>query len=386
MKKELLKIVLLLFVTTGILMSCSDNDSDESQVVRVLESNGVFVVSSGNSDNSINGSVTYYDYSSQTASSLGSFSTVGGSFDRHSCDAVVYGNKLYVTVTTENTIYVSDVKSGQTLATLSTTALMGENNGLGPRRITAALGNIYVSTQGGYVAAIDTASYQLTKTYQAGSDPEGMCIANGKLYVANSNNGQQQSSSISVIDLTTGANTSYFDTNIRNPQEIAVIGDAIYYLDLGTVDELGGMQTDNGVYCIEGDSIRKIMDATAMAVGTSKDYEGNTSVCIYSYNLPQGYSNADYVAYSLSLHQTWYYLFDAVDNPCGIGIDPLTSQVFIASTYVKTGKYAWDRVPDYTSPGYVAVFDENGVEQKRFDCGVNPVHFAFNVGVRQVEI
>jgi DNA-binding beta-propeller fold protein YncE len=170
--------------------ACSDNDKHESQTLRVLQDNGVFVISGGDIQSLTKGIITYYDYATQAPATLGSFVTAGGSLvDRYDCDVVAYGTKAYVLASVENTVYVYDAKSGQMLTSLSTTAMMGEGSGLGPRRITAATGKIYVSTQGGYVAAIDTASYQLIHTYQAGSRPEGISVAGNYLYVANGDDG-----------------------------------------------------------------------------------------------------------------------------------------------------------------------------------------------------
>ena len=72
MKKELLKVALVLFAASSLLMSCSDNDDHEAQTVRVLQNKGVFVVSAGNDESFTQGSITYYDYATQASSTLDS--------------------------------------------------------------------------------------------------------------------------------------------------------------------------------------------------------------------------------------------------------------------------------------------------------------------------
>jgi hypothetical protein len=385
MKKKLLEVAMPLFMIASLLISCSDNDNHESQQVRVLQNNGVFVVSSGYSESFAKGCITYYDYTTKAPSTLDSLMTVAGSFDENrNCDAVVYGSKLYVVVSSENMVYVRDVKSGQLLVSLSTIALMGEGSGLGPRRVTAALGNIYVSTQSGYIAAIDTANYQLAKTYKAGSMPEGITIAGTKLYVTNSDGGRQRSPSISVIDLNTGSSSTIIHENIRYPQDIAVIGDAIYYLDLGTMDQENSWQLDNGVYCIQGDSVVKVVDATGMAVGNVTDKNG-TSVCIYTYNKPLGVGYADYWTYNVKTRGTTYFTSVEDADPSAIGVDPITGDVFIAFSWMK--KIGWATyVPDYTRNGFVSTFGTDGVVKDNFDCGIRPAGFAFYVGVKYVDV
>jgi hypothetical protein len=291
-----------------------------------------------------------------------------------------------VVVSSQNVIYVRDAKSGQTLTSLNTTALMGEGSGLGPRRITAASGNLYVSTKGGYVAAIDTTNYQLAQTYKVGSYPEGLTVAGSKLYVANSDDGRHQSPSISVIDLVTGSATTITHENIRHPQEVAAIGNAIYYLDLGTVDESGSRQSDNGVYRIEGDSIVKVVDATGMAVG-NYTYKNETTVRIYTYNKPLGTDFADYWYYDANTRETMYFTSIEDAEPAAIAVDPLSEEVFIAFNQVNRPSI-WDPpVPDYTKGGFVNIYNVNGgTEKATFSCGIRPVVFAFYVGVKYVEV
>ena len=387
MRKEMLKVGTMLLLAAGLSMSCSDNDEHETQQVRVLQNNGVFVLTSGNSETFAKGALSYYDYATQTASTLDSLITAGGVFlSRRTCDAVVYGSRLYVVVSPENTIYVRDVKSGRMLTSFSTTDLMGTSNGFAPRRITAAQGNVYVSTQAGYVAAIDTVGYQIVRTYQAGSFPEGISVTGSKLYVANSDDGRHQSPSISVIDLVTGTATTITHENIRHPQEVAAIGNAIYYLDLGTVDESGSRQSDNGVYRIEGDSIVKVVDATGMAVG-NYTYKNETTVRIYTYNKPLGTDFAEYWYYDANTRETMYFTSIEDAEPAAIAVDPLSEEVFIAFNQVNRPSI-WDPpVPDYTKGGFVNIYNVNGgTEKATFSCGIRPVVFAFYVGVKFVEV
>lgn len=74
--------------------------------------------------------------------------------------------------------------------------------------------------------------FQKKDEYKAGPYPEGVAVNRGYLYVANSDYGNGNAS-ISVINLSTKATTEIKNENIRNPQEIAVAGSDIYYLDWG---------------------------------------------------------------------------------------------------------------------------------------------------------
>jgi hypothetical protein len=128
----------------------------------------------------------------------------------------------------------------------------------------------------------------------------------------------------------------------------------------------------------------KVAEGTAMAVGTVPTDDGN-AVAIYTFNLPLGNSYADYWVYNVSTKEAQYFTFTGVDHPCAIGVDPMTGQVLIASDQVrKINK--WTTAPDYELPGYVSIYGTDGIEKKRFDCGIRPKRFAFNIGVKYVEI
>lgn len=372
--------LLLCCLGIGLLSACSDDDDNESQTVRVMESNGIYVIGSGNSEEAIGGSVTYYDYSTKTAADF-LLKNGGTALAGDASDAILYGAKLYVVLPSQNRINIYDAASGRQLNTIGATAGTGTF-----RRITAAHGHIYVSHTGGEVLAYDTVQFQLSNTYQAGSYPEGIAVDNGKLYVANSDNGQELAPSISVIDLGSGTVRTITDEHIKCPQEIAAIGNQIYYLDQGTKVEALNMQSGNGVFCIQGDSIAKVVDATAMAVGMGTDTDGSQGICIYTYNQPLGYTVADYWVYNTDTRNSRYFTFTGVDYPCAIGVDPLTNNVLIASVQVTTGVNVWQRYPDFTSPGYVSIYDTDGAVKSMFDCGVGPVRFAYNIGIKNVEL
>ena len=80
-----------------------------------------------------------------------------------------------------------------------------------PRFITFAKGKAYVSAYGsslnGFVAEIDTATYEISRTVEVGRQPEQLAVVDGKIYVANagwvspSGIAPDYETSLSVIDL-----------------------------------------------------------------------------------------------------------------------------------------------------------------------------------------
>ena len=130
--------------------------TDTTKADTVAYSNGVFIVGSGNQYNKINGSLTYFDYAKGTATTNLFKEVNGRELGVTANDGLVYGSKMYIAVDGENVVEVMDATTCKSLRQISTTTLMGEAEGVNPRRIVAKDGCIFVSTYGGYVAVIDT--------------------------------------------------------------------------------------------------------------------------------------------------------------------------------------------------------------------------------------
>lgn len=353
----------------NLLTGCSENDSEDNIPAMVTITKGVFVVNNGSSYQSIDGSLTYLDYTSSTVNQdiykLANGKSLGGTPN----DVIVYGQKVYVAGSDEHTIFVLDVRNGKELKLLRTTDLLGVEEGKTPRRIVAYGDKVYFTTYGGYVAAIDTIDFNLQSKYQVGSAPEGLTIVgNGKdqgtLYVANSDYGYGNGS-ISKIDLTTGNVTEIKNDKVKNPQEIAVAGDALYVLDWGQYSDDWTQQLDAGVYMISGnDASLVVPNATGMAVAGNK---------IFTFNDPWGGSGATYCTYDINSNQTTTLDLSGdsahrLISPCAISIDHMTGHIYIASRQLDpdTG------YPSYTLPGFVNVYTFYGEFLESFNAGVEP--------------
>lgn len=371
MKKYLLSFAVMLMGTP--LFTACDNDNENHGSGTVVVSDGVYVVCSGNMASGIDGALTYYDYANNQTFVDAFKSANGKSLGMTVNDALRYGNKLYIVVDGEHTVFVTDAKSLRLLATIDMTAptMLGEEGGVSPRRITADGGNIYVSTFGGYVAAIDTVNYALTKKYKAGSYPEGVAVANGILYVANSDYGNGNAS-ISRINLQTGEDTPLVNENVRNPQTIAIAGLDIYFLDYGQYGPAPTYAQEHaGVYCATGNIVRQLVpNATAM---------GTAGYAIYTINAPYGGPAPTYSIYNIQ--SGTLSSFDPVDieYPAAIEVDPVQGNVIIAS-YQKSGEWA-----DYAANGYVNIYDATVTSKKAsFECGVGPQRIVINLGTKYV--
>ncbi len=381
MRKYLLSFAVMM--GTALLTGClSDDDNKNSSSVDYVVTKGALIINNGNTASKIDGSLTFLDFGTspvtvqQNVYKMANGVSLGGTPN----DVYVYGNKIYITGSDENVVFVLNKSDFKQIKKISTIADMGEAEGVTPRHLKAYDGKVYVTTYGGYVGVIDTLSLNVTNMYKVGSAPEGMAFGGTSdtdvsLYVANSDYGNGNGS-ISKITLATGTITEIKNEKIHNPQQLAVSGNMIYVLDWGYYDE-NWNQKEAGVYLINGSTVSLVIpDATGMAA--SGQY-------IVTYNYPYGSSTISYSVYNAAYNMTASYLLSGgnpIASPCAISIDSNTGYVFLASRTMDpdTG------YPSYTTPGYLNIYDGSGqfVSGTTYTTGVEPHAIAFTHGYETI--
>lgn len=377
MKKYLLSIAVL--VSALIFTGC-EKDKGRS-VITIPVTTGAMVVCGGNVGGNIPSSVTYIDYATGAATQNQFYANNHRELGQTANDAIVYGQKMYIVVTGENTVEAVDLKTMKSTQ-IRLVDQIGEK-GNSPRCVTAADGMIYVSTYGssqsdwtehttsgnGYVAAIDTLNFTVKSTFVAGSYPEGLTIYENYLIVANSDYSMGTKASISVIDMTTGKDEPVTDDLITNPTKVAAAYDGIYVLDGGNYADVAA-----GVRKITNSSVTTLFDATfASFIGSN----------IYACNCPWGTTPVDFIVYSVQTgaKNTYPSGVNRYFYPNVITADPVTGHIFIGSF----NKNDEDGKTAYKSNGYVIEYTENGTKMAEYDCGVSPNAIVFPYEYRQVE-
>ena len=393
MKKYLLSLAVMAMGAT-LLTGCLGDDSKGSDTpAEIPVTKGVFIINNGNYYSSIDGSLTYINYATMTPSAQQNvYQTVNGeSLGGTPNDVIVYGQKVYIVGSDENTIFVLDARNSKELKKVSTTALLGDAEGRTPRRIAAFEDKVYFTTYGdgdkGYVAAIDTTSFTLQKQYQVGSYPEGLTFGiddknTVTLYVANSD-WSKGNGSISKIDITSGNVTNTEFEKVKNPMEIAVSSDVLYVLDYGYYDD-NYTQHDAGVYKISGNSVSLVVpNATGMAA---------SGYYIFTFNDPYGgTTGSSYSVYDILSNSTVKLNLSGdsdhpIVSPAAIAVDPITGNIFIASR---------QKDPDtgYPAnlPGFVNVYQGYGPNAtpgqfvESFQTGVEPHKIEFVHGTAKIQ-
>lgn len=376
MKKYLLGLAVLL-MGTAVMTSCSD-DNDGPETYLQEYSTGAYVVNSGNMGTKIESSLTAIDYASSTATQNVFKAANGRSLGDTANDGIVYGNKIYLAVDQSNTIEVIDKKTKRSIKQIKSTDLLGNAEGVEPRHIIADGGKVYFTTYGGYVAAVDTTSFALQKKWKVGSYPEGLVIAHGNIYVANSNYAAG-GGNISCINLSNDNVETKNIEGVNNPTSIYYASNVLYVLD----NPVYGPAPD---YAATGENALR---AVSFAEGKSqKVADGNYAVCVtpgattrmdvvrpyfFVLNAPFGGTPSVSVLAAGSMQAQTMTLSEMPVSPCGIFVDPLNGHIFVLSYKMGDNGYA-----DYNGNGYVVEYDSAGQKQHEYATGVGSCAMFFD--------
>ncbi len=137
-------------------------------------------------------------------------------------DMCVYGNKIYIAVATDKIIWVMD-KDARVIEKLETEGQ--------PRYLATAGGKVYATYYNGEVARIDTAKLEVEATVPVGRNPEQLCVADNKLFVANSGGADYPNydNTVSVIDIPSFTEIRKIEV-ATNPANILTADNGFVYL------------------------------------------------------------------------------------------------------------------------------------------------------------
>lgn len=372
--KKLHYLFAMMLIATG-LASCSDEPKtpagDETATL-----SGLYIVNNGNMSANIPSSITAYDYASGslTSSLEDAFEAANGvKLGEGAQPAIIHGSKMYIPLDISNIIWVVDAKTLKIIKMITPEAPASL-----PRYLVADGGKVYASMFSGYVCRIDTASLSIDKTLRTDPNSEQMAIADGKLYVANSDgynytNGYADCS-ISIIDLASFTETSKIkDTKkVLNPTDMATNGHDVFALCKGDYATVPSM-----VKKIEGTDVKDIAEATFIAANNDN---------LYVINNPYGVAREDWtfktydtstlklkgdIVKQASGSRSW------IEYPSCIKADPVSGDIVILSYFSTEEGYA-----QYREPCYANIYDKDGNFKERISCGVGAlgVTFVHNTG------
>jgi hypothetical protein len=351
-KKLHLKVFITAVMSCIVFTGCEDIDRDEDQKT-VVPTQGVLILNQGSWGRN-NSSLSWHDFSTgETTEDI-----MNGRLGDTAQDIIVYGGKIYVSVTMSNVIWVLSANDFSDIMKIELGEQIRE-----PNYMAAYSGKVYATTNSGFVIRIDTAGFDVDFT-AVGAYPEGIAIVNDNIYAGNTNSRQYPyDSTLSIVNtgsfmetgrVTVGVNPNRMRADDKGNIYISYRGNYGYYEPFIP----GGfrkLDTKTGAVAeidIPANQDFTIIDDTLYYFGVTYNEDWTTNNFFGSYDLKTGHS------------QELIHGADEITTPYALGIDPYCKDIYIADT-------------DYETRGKIFVYDRNGVKKNEFTAGLNPCRFVF---------
>ena len=285
-------------------------------------------------------------------------------------DIQTYGSKLYAVINCSNFVEVMSKADARHI---------GEIKIPNCRYIVFHEGYAYVSSYAGpvqvdpnarlgYVAKVDTATFEVVAECTVGYQPEEMSVVGNKLYVANSGGYRvpDYDRTVSVIDLNTFTETKQIDVA---PNLHRIVADSQGYVWVSSRGDYYDVKSD--LYVIDSRT-DKVVDSLGIAVSEMCIDDDNL------YVLSSGYSYTDSDDMTVSYVQidtetrnviTQNFITDGTDDeiqvPYGLAVNPETKEIYVTDA------------KSYVVRGTLYCFTPDGRKKWSVTTGDVPAHFAF---------
>lgn len=285
-------------------------------------------------------------------------------------DLAIYGSRLYAVVNYSNKIEVMDAKTCKRIGKVDIPNCRYIKFYDRYAYVTSYAGPVELNpehSQLGYVAQIDTATLEVKKKCIVGYQPDGIEIADGKIYVANSGGYMKPNyeNKLSVIDV----------NSFKVVEEIAVAINLQYVC----CDSYGGLwvssrgdysSNEPRLYCYD---IRKRRIVANLDVPVSDMHIDGDSLYVVSTAWNEvtmtnvnSYAVVDVRQKAVVSHN---FITDGTDEsirrPYGIAVNPINKDIYVTDAR------------NYITPGYLYCFDRTGKKKWSVRTGDIPAHFAF---------
>jgi YVTN family beta-propeller protein len=338
------------FVPLLILPGCVQDPLSVKPVVPVSSAKGVYVVNEGTFGRG-NATLSYYD--------LGSFqvyqdvfaSVNGRNLGDVGNQMVVNGTRGYIVVNNSDKIEVLDLQTNRSVGTISV------GSGRSPRQMALMSDSLGLVTAlyDAAVLVVDLRMMTVVGRIPVGENPEGIVVAGGKAYVANSGFGNGRT--MSIVDLSTLSSSKTITVG-DNPSGVALSRDGLVYVVCGgsygdfsnpADDTPARVTVVNPSTDVVVDSI--VLGGHASAIALSADGWGYIPTT-------NGVMTIDTRANRLvgTFVKNAFY---------GVGVEEVSGDVYLTDP------------KDFVQPGEIAVYAPNGQLRNRFQGGVIPGSIAF---------
>ncbi len=306
-----------------------------------------------------NSSLTYYSVTDSTAVTdffEGQNNRKLGDTGNH---MAIYGNKIYVILTTSSQIEVLDAQSGISIRQIP---LFNQQQARQPRYIDFYQNKAYVCSFDGTVAVIDTVSLTVEKFIPVGRNPDGIKIVNHKIYASNSGglNFPNYDNTISVIDPISQTEIKRITVEI-NPYKM----DADSYGDLYVISRgnYGNIKSCLQIIDTHMDTLKYTFPGIE---AQNLTISGDTAY-LYHYDFNSQRSNFMLINVKTEqiISSNISSITAEIQTPYGISIDSPTGHIYITDAR------------GFINQGRVVCFSVSGNKMFEFPTGLNPNSIIF---------
>jgi hypothetical protein len=344
--------------------SCKKDDDSNFSEAEISSTKGVYMLSEG-AFGSKGSDITYYDINAKTTQ-RGYYKKVNGTdLGENATDLQRYGSKMYCVVSGKNKgeSFV-DIMDANTAKTIKRISFNSSTAAYYPRALAFYKNKAYVSCYDGRLRRIDTASLAVDADIEVPAYSEGITVANGKMYIANSDYLLNGSNTVSVVDLITFKKIKDITVNI-NPVKVAAAPNGDVYV------------VSQGDYTNNPGNLERINSVTDTKIPTTAvagiDYTsvinitGNTGYVTRSNGALPFVVNA--INLTLGIVGTDNLITDGttIKELYGLTIDPFNKDVYVADAI---------NFPSSTT-GIAYCFGTDGRKKFSFETSKNPQHAVF---------
>jgi len=262
-----------------------------------------------------------------------------------------YGGKIYIVV---NVSSVIEILSASDFTSIKQIEMVEGGTSKQPRSIAFYGANAYVTCYDGFVDVIDTASLTVTTRIPVGSNPEGISIANDKLYVANSGglNFPNVDSTVSVIDLGTHSEIQKITVG---PNPGSLISDASGELYAVVRGDYGAIP-----------SRLKRINTTTDVLEETFTFDVNGVSAMNDKFLIYDYTSVSLFDPAIEQMETINFVdLSGVTTLYNVSFNPFQNKIYISDAM------------NYTNTGYLRVYNTAGIYETSYHVGLNPSKVLF---------
>lgn len=285
-------------------------------------------------------------------------------------DLAIYGSKMYAVINASNKIEVMDATDARRVGKIDLPNCRSVKCHDGYAYVTSYAGPIEINpqyTQKGVVAKIDTTTFQIVDRCVVGFQPDGIEIAMGKIYVANSGGYMvpNYENTISVIDIQT------FKEERRIP--IAINLDRLLcdtHGQLWVTSRGDYFDTEARLICydLRKERVTASFNCSVSDLWLHDDhlYYVGTSWSNITMSNTFNYGIIDIATLSKISEN---FIADGTEKeikiPYAVAVHPITGEIYVSDAR------------NYVNPGYLHCYSPDGIRRWSVRTGDVPAHFAF---------